>query len=112
MSMFLRAYAISEWDYKLPYVPKSHKRILPFPDVVNKFFNYKFSNDIYENKLFQYMFFHSFMIGWRAPSEIVAMTIEDVIIDTKGRGSLTITETKKIERKERSFQKKQFLHQK
>ena len=35
------------------------------------------------------------MIGWRTPSEICEMTVNDVIIDSKGRGSITITETKK-----------------
>jgi len=99
MKMFLRAYAIAEYDYKLPYAPKSHKRMLPFPDVVNKFFHYRYSKDEYENALYQYLFFHSFMIGWRVPSEIIEMTVEDVIIDSNGRGSITITETKKHRQK-------------
>ncbi|RLF42777.1 MAG: hypothetical protein DRN18_01745 [Thermoplasmata archaeon] len=96
MRMFLRAYGIPIWDYKLPVRPKSHKRILPYPDIVNNFFNYRYSDDEYENALYQYLFFHSFLIGWRVPSEIVKMTVDDVIIDGK-RGYIIITETKKHE---------------
>ena len=99
MRMFLRAYGIPAWDYKLPYAPRPHKRILPFPDVVNKFFHYEYSKDPYENTLYQYLFFHSFMIGWRVPSEIIEMTVDDVIIDSSGRGCITITETKKHRQK-------------
>ncbi|MCD6236575.1 MAG: site-specific integrase [Thermoplasmata archaeon] len=95
MRMFLRAYGIPRWDYKLPPIPKSHKRILPYPETVNKFFNHKYSKDPYENALYQYIFFHSFLIGWRVPSEIVSMTVDSVIIESKERGSIVITETKK-----------------
>ena len=45
------------------------------------------------------MQFHNFFIGWRVPSEPCAMTINDVSIDEKGRGSITITETKKQQAK-------------
>jgi integrase len=93
MRMFLRAYGIPRWDYKLPPIPKSRKRILPYPDTVNKFFNYKYSKDSYVNALYQYIFFHSFLIGWRPPSEIVSMTIDNVIIES-GRGSIVIVEPK------------------
>jgi len=94
MRMFLRAYGIPKWDYKLPPIPKSHKRILPYPETVNKFFYHQYSKDLYENALYQYLFFHSFMIGWRVPSEIITMTVDDVIIEGK-KGYITITETKK-----------------
>ena len=94
MRMFLRAYGMPIWDYKLPARPKSHKRILPYPDVVNRFFIHRYSDDDYENALYQYLFFHSFLIGWRVPSEIVNMTVDDVIIDGK-KGYIIVTETKK-----------------
>ena len=109
MRMFLRAYGIPTWDYKLPYAPKPHKRILPFPDVVNKFFHFEYSKDPYENTLFQYLFFHSFMIGWRVPSEIITMTVDDVLIDSSGRGCITITETKKHRQKRTILPEKSIL---
>jgi len=46
----------------------------------------------YENALYQYLFFHSFIIGWRVPSEIISMTIDNVIIES---GQIIILETKK-----------------
>jgi len=95
MRMFLEAYGISIWPYKPPIAPKHKKRNLPFPDVVRQFFFYDYSDNLYERALYQYLFYHSFLIGWRVPSEICEMTLNDVIIDSKGRGSITITETKK-----------------
>lgn len=41
MKVFLRAYKINDWSYRPPPCPKPAMRILPFPEVVNKFFNYK-----------------------------------------------------------------------
>jgi len=95
MRMFLEAYNIPIWPYKPPYAPKPAQRILPFPDTVKQFFKYKYSKNEYENTLFQYIFYQCFMIGWRTPSEICEMKTSDVIIDSNGRGSVTITETKK-----------------
>ncbi|RLF40747.1 MAG: hypothetical protein DRN18_04500 [Thermoplasmata archaeon] len=94
MKMFLRAYGMPIWDYKLPPMPRSRKRLLPYPDIVNRFFSHRYSRDEYENALYQYLFFHSFLIGWRVPSEIVSMTVDDVIIEGR-RGYIVITETKK-----------------
>lgn len=95
MRMFLEAYNIPIWPYKPPYAPKPAQRILPFPDTVKQFFNYKYSKNEYENTLYQYIFYQCFMIGWRTPSEICEMKTSDVIIDSNGRGTVTITETKK-----------------
>ena len=99
MKMFLRAWRIpygdgSEWDYKPPSSPKNRLRILPFPEIVNNFFNFNYSSDRYENMLYRYLFFHSFMIGWRVPSEIVNMKVSDVVLDGR-RSYVIITETKK-----------------
>jgi len=57
MKTFLKAYGMPIWDYKPPSAPKSHKRILPFPDIVYKFFHYKYSKDDYETTLYQYLFY-------------------------------------------------------
>lgn len=89
--------------------PSIFTDISPFPDVVNKFFYYEYSKDTYENTLYQYLFFHSFMIGWRVPSEIIEMTVDDVIIDSSGRGCITITETKKHRQKRTILPEKSIL---
>jgi len=97
MQMFLRAYDIDQrtWFYKLPTMPRHKKRKVPFPEIVYKMCNYKYSKDPYENALYQYLMFHNFFIGWRVPSEPCSMSIKDIDIDNKGRGSIIITETKK-----------------
>lgn len=97
MQMFLRAYDIDlrTWYYKLPILPKHKKRIIPYPETVYELIHFQYSKDPYENALYQYLMFHNFFIGWRVPSEPCAMTIDDIDIDRKGRGSITITETKK-----------------
>ena len=96
IKMFLRAYGIDErtWFYKLPPKGKSKKRVIPLPSIVYKIINAKYSKDSYENALYQYIFAHSFWIGWRVPSEIINMKIDDVDIDG---GCIYITETKKHE---------------
>lgn len=97
IQMFLRAYHfdLNTWFYKLPTLPRHKRRIIPYPETVYQLINYQYSNESYENALYQYLMFHNFFIGWRVPSEPCAMTINDVVIDNKGRGSITITETKK-----------------
>ena len=109
MRMFLEAYGIPIWPYKPPYAPKHQRRILPFPDTVKQFFYHRYSKDEYENALYQYLFYHSFMIGWRVPSEIIEMTIDDVFIDSQGRGTITITETKKHRQKRTILPEKYIL---
>jgi integrase len=97
MQMFLKAYGIktSEWQYKPPSRPKCRKRILPYPETVHKFFTYKYTTNKYETALYQYIFFFGFLTGVRAPSEIVNMKVSDVQFESKKRGYIIITETKK-----------------
>ena len=97
MQMFLRAFDIDlkSWYYKLPIMPRHKKRKVPFPEMVYDLCNHKYSEDSYENALYQYLMFHNFFIGWRVPSEPCVMSINDIDIDSKGRGSIIITETKK-----------------
>lgn len=96
MKMFLNAYGVdlSKWPYKPPSSPRVRKRLLPYPQKVNEFFTYNYSKDNFENALYRYLFVHSFLIGWRVPSEICNMTIDDVVIDDNF-GQIVITETKK-----------------
>jgi integrase len=87
MQIFLKAYGIrfgegTEWNYRPPSPQLPRKRILPLPETVNQFFHHIYSEDSYENALYQYLFFHSFMIGWRVPSEIITMTVSNIRIDS------------------------------
>lgn len=95
MRMFLEAFGIPIWPYKPPSAPINKERNLPFPNTVRSFFYYDFSSDLYEKNLYQYVFYHSFMIGWRVPSELCEMSVNDITIDKDGTGSIVITETKK-----------------
>jgi len=95
MQLFLETYDIPKWPYKPPIAPEHKKRNLPFPDIVREFFYYPYSSDPYETALYQYISYHSFLIGWRVPSEICEMTLSDVIVNSDGTGTITITETKK-----------------
>jgi len=99
MQMLLRAYGLPPWNIKLPAAPKHSLRILPMPNTVHKFFNYKYSKDTYENKLYQYLYYHSFLIGWRTPSEPSNMKTTDILINPDDTGYITITETKKGQRR-------------
>ena len=99
MQTFLRAYGIPfgegiTWDYKPPSAQQPRKRMLPLPDTVNQFFHYTYSEDSYENALYQYLFYHSFLIGWRVPSEIITMKVSDVHLDSP-IPYIIITEPKK-----------------
>jgi integrase len=99
MQSFLKAYGITfgegtEWDYKPPSAQRPRRRILPLPDVINQFFTHKYTRNPYECALYQYLFFHSFLIGWRIPSEIITMKITDVQLDVS-IPHIIITEPKK-----------------
>ena len=109
MKMFLKAYGMTLWNYKPPSAPKSHKRILPFPEVVYKFFHHEYSKDDYTTALYQYLFFHSFLIGWRVPSEICELKTSDIMINDNGTGCIVITETKKHRSQRTLFLDKQLL---
>ena len=99
MKVFLRAYKINDWSYRPPPCPKPAMRILPFPEVVNKFFNYKYSKNLYETRLYQYLFFFGFLVGIRPPSEFLELKLKDVYFEDHGRSYLIITEPKKYKSK-------------
>ncbi len=94
INMINRAFGQTEFKVRLPTPPKSHMRILPFPDTVRQFFKYKYTDDKDETKALQYLFFHGFMLGIRPPSELISLTTDHVILDDPP-GYLIITETKK-----------------
>lgn len=96
---FLKAYGIpfgegTAWDYKPPSAQRPRRRVLPLPQTVSKFFTYDYVEDEYERTLLQYLFCHSFLIGWRVPSEIVTMKTSDVCLDAQ-IPHIVITEPKK-----------------
>lgn len=95
MKLWLESHGILVWSYKPPSAPKHKDRNLPFPHTVREFFYYPYSKDKYETALYQYLFQHSFLIGWRVPSEICEMKLSNVNIDSKDFGTLTIIEPKK-----------------
>lgn len=94
MKMFLKAYGIplTDWNYRPPPCPKSKARTIPLPELVHKMIHYKYSKDEYENALIQYTLLHTFMMGWRNPSETITMKVGDANLD---KGLLIITEPKK-----------------
>jgi len=95
MRMFLESFNIPIWPYKPPSAPHNQERNLPYPNTVREFFYYPYSDDPYERALYQYLFYHSFMVGWRVPSEICTLSVTDIKFDIDGHGTITITETKK-----------------
>ena len=111
MKMFLRAYGIplTGWSYKPPSKKTPKPRNLPLPDTVYKMMHHRYSNNSYENALYQYLFTFGFTIGFRVPSEICEMTVDDVYIDDGGTGFIIITETKKARKTRRVTLRKQIL---
>lgn len=94
MKTFLKAYGIplTDWNYRPPSCPQSKARIIPLPDLVYKMIHHKYSKNEYENALVQYTLMHTFMIGWRNPSETCSMTMDDIKLK---EGILVIREPKK-----------------
>jgi site-specific recombinase XerD len=98
--MFLRAFGqySEEWKIlcKTPPVEINEDTIeIPFPNEVNQLYKAKYSNNRYENGLFQSIVFIGFNFGMRPPSEIVNLNIGDIKINSDGTGYIKITEKKK-----------------
>jgi len=94
MKTFLKAYGIpiTNWTYRPPPIPQAKARIIPSPELAFKMIHHKYNSDLYENALAQYTLLHTFMIGWRNPSETCIMAVDDVKIE---EGILIIHEPKK-----------------
>jgi len=95
MKMFLKAYGMSLWNYKPPRRNEPRLRMLPFPELVHKFFHHEFSTDKYENAFYRTLFKIGFLVGCRPPSELSAFKTSDIHINSDLTGGITVTEVKK-----------------
>jgi|GEM_PF-2014545 len=107
--MFLRAYGLKQEEMELwsqvlktPPVIINDKIDFVYPQNVHKFYIYEgysnrknYETRVYENRLFQHIAFMGFNFGMRCPSEIVTLTLDDVIINKDGTGQIDIHEQKK-----------------
>jgi len=69
---------ISTWNYTPPKRGKPKHKIVPLPSDVYKIIHYNYFDDSYENALWQYLIYHSFLLGWRFPSEPASLKIGDI----------------------------------
>ena len=60
-----KAYGITTetWNYVPPEKGKSKHKIIPLPNDVYFIIHYTCSKNSYENALYQYLFYHGFLIG-------------------------------------------------
>jgi len=98
--MFANAFDIADKfkKYKLPREPDRNAIYdVPYPYIVSKFSTFQYFPNIkcYNNKLFQTLHFHNWMVGYRAPSEIAIMKVDNVQIDKQGNGYISITQPKR-----------------
>jgi site-specific recombinase XerD len=71
----------SSWNYVPPARGKPKHKVVPLPETVHRLIHAEYSEDPYENALFQYLMMHGFAIGWRCPSEPAFMKVGDIHID-------------------------------
>ena len=83
IKMVAKAYDLrtDNWNYNPPERGKPKHKIVPLPKDVHRITHHDYSNDPYENALYQYMMQHNFIIGWRVPSEPAILKIDDIHID-------------------------------
>ncbi len=95
LNRYLRAIGRPPVHYKLPPKPKHQHTLIPLPDTVKEFWHYQYDKRRPIRKLYQYMMYHGFLIGMRAPSEIANLRDYDIHFNHDGTATITITETKK-----------------
>ena len=84
-----------QWpNYRAPPMQCNSEVIIPTPETVYIFFDYEYSDDPYENKLYPNLFYIGFLVGMRPSSELANMNLENIHI-SDGRGAITIIEEKK-----------------
>jgi len=99
---FARAFGILDKkkieDYRLPIMPdNSDSYEIPYPYTVAKFSTYQYYPNIKsaENKFWQSIHFHNFMIGPRAPNELTIMQTSHIHIDERDNGILSYPQPKR-----------------
>jgi len=85
MMMYLRAVGINprEWQYRPPPRAKYTTRKIPTPQQVYQISKIQYHKDKEKNACIKYPVIHSFLIGWRIPSELTIAKITDVDLDQK-----------------------------
>lgn len=84
------------WNYKPPSIPPSQPRTIPSPEQVHELLHFDFNVDSKRKALCQYSLAHSFLFGWRNPSETCMLKIGDIDFD---ENKITVTEKKKHNKK-------------
>jgi len=70
------------WNYMPPSLPKPKPRIIPSITTVHKLIHHKYSTDIYETKLYQYIALFSYVVGFRTASEMSILKTTDIDFDS------------------------------
>jgi len=85
MRMYLRAVGINpvEWQYRPPPRAKYTAKKIPTPDQVCKIFKMRYHPDNVRNACIKYPVMHSFLIGWRVPSEPIIAKTTDINLEEK-----------------------------
>jgi len=93
MMMYLRAIGINprEWQYRPPPRAKYTTRKIPTPEQIYKIFRIQYHKDKEKNACIKYPIVHSFLIGWRVPSEPTIAKTTDIDLEEK---TMKITSTK------------------
>lgn len=104
---FCSAFGIDyqRWNYTPPSRLPSKQVIIPLPQMVHKIVHHRYSSDIYQNKLYQYILTFGFTLGLR-PSELVILKVSDIFLDD---GYIIITEPKKHNQRRQIFPEKDLL---
>ncbi|MBN1859934.1 MAG: tyrosine-type recombinase/integrase [Candidatus Thermoplasmatota archaeon] len=85
LTMYAKAIGkdVSNWNYVPPKPGRPKHKIIPLPKDVYRMVHYHYSDDPYENALYQHLFFHGFLIGPRPDSEFSILECKNVHYEDK-----------------------------
>jgi len=100
LMMFLRAFKQYNEDWKEyiktpPVIDNGDEIFVPSPSVINKLYHTNYSNNSYENVLFQTIVFTGINFGMRPPGELCNLNLDDIVINSDGSGYIKYHEEKK-----------------